>query len=84
MKVNWEDSIVGVITRQDNGWTLYFEGNTIDCSEVFMKSNDCTMDDDEASVEAIRNLLYCIMENCLYFYNSKHNAYRVNIEVEKQ
>ncbi len=66
------------IKTHDNGWSIITSG-----SERVIEYDDTLEDFDKNHSDAIKNLLYDIMEG-LNLYNSKHNKYRVNIEVKKQ
>ena len=79
----WEKSIVGVITRQDNGWTLHFDDAEGDMS-AWLFSFDDEMDGQKGEADIIKRLLYDIMEGCLGWYNSKHKQWRIVIDVKKE
>jgi hypothetical protein len=70
MKLN---SLLGLYSV-DNGWII-----------IYPSPNDETPVKEfyPSTEDGIVDLLYCIKENCLYHYNSKHNIYNVDIKKVK-
>lgn len=70
MKLN---SLLGLY-QVDNGWII-----------IYPNPNDETMVKEffPNTEDGIVDLLYCVKENCLYHYNSKHNIYHIIIDKKK-
>jgi len=66
------------INQFDNGWIV-----ETDDTGVVVEYDDTEEDFSKQHAEAIQKLLYNVMEG-LGIINSKHNQYRINIEIEKQ
>ena len=66
------------IKQFDNGWSV-----ETDNTGVVVEFDDTKEDFSENHAKAIQSLLYNVMEG-LGLINSKHNQYRINIEIEKQ
>ncbi len=66
------------IRQFNNGWVI-----ETDDTSVVVEYDYAEEDFSKNHAEAVAKLLCNVMES-LGIYNSKHNKYRVNIEVEKQ
>lgn len=72
------------IERVENGYLITFNEDDLVRKEVIeISEKEYTGDDSKANCEAFQTLCWSLSE-ILGFYNSKHNQYRLNIEVEKQ
>lgn len=67
------NSLLGLY-QVDNGWII-----------IYPNPNDETMVKEffPNTEDGIVDLLYCVKENCLYHYNSKHNNYNIDIKKVK-